>query len=75
MVRLTSLVGQGGCACKIGPHLLASMLSQVEGVTNSDVLTDMTGSDDAGVYRIAPDMALVQTIDSVSYTHLTLPTN
>ena len=63
MVRLTSLVGQGGCACKIGPHLLASMLSQVEGVTNSDVLTDMTGSDDAGVYRIAPDMALVQTID------------
>ena len=32
-------------------------------VTNDQVLADMTGSDDAGVYKISDTLALVQTLD------------
>ena len=63
MVRLTDYVTNGGCACKIGPHILNGVLKAVTPVTNDQVLADMTGSDDAGVYKISDTMALVQTLD------------
>lgn len=63
MVRLTDYVTNGGCACKIGPHILNRVLKAVTPVTNDQVLADMTGSDDAGVYKISDTMALVQTLD------------
>lgn len=63
MVRLTDYVTNGGCACKIGPHILNRVLKAVTPVTNDQVLADMTGSDDAGVYKISDTLALVQTLD------------
>ncbi|WP_296003869.1 selenide, water dikinase SelD, partial [uncultured Veillonella sp.] len=63
MVRLTDYVTNGGCACKIGPHILNRVLKAVTPVTNDHVLADMTGSDDAGVYKISDTLALVQTLD------------
>ena len=63
MVRLTDYVTNGGCACKIGPHILNRVLKSVTPVTNDQVLADMTGSDDAGVYKISDTLALVQTLD------------
>ena len=63
MVRLTDYVTNGGCACKIGPHILNRVLKAVTPVTNDRVLADMTGSDDAGVYKISDTLALVQTLD------------
>ena len=63
MVRLTDYVTNGGCACKIGPHILNRVLKAVTPVTNDQVLADMTGSDDAGVYKIYDTLALVQTLD------------
>ena len=51
MVRLTDYVTSGGCACKIGPHILNRVLKAVTPVTNEHVLADMTGADDAGVYQ------------------------
>ena len=32
-------------------------------VTNEHVLADMTGADDAGVYKLSDTLALVQTLD------------
>ena len=63
MVRLTDYVTSGGCACKIGPHILERVLKSVTSVTNERVLADMTGADDAGVYEISDTLALVQTLD------------
>lgn len=63
MVRLTDYVTSGGCACKIGPHILERVLKAVTPVTNERVLADMTDADDAGVYQISNQLALVQTLD------------
>ncbi|MBS5710465.1 MAG: selenide, water dikinase SelD, partial [Veillonella sp.] len=63
MVRLTDYVTSGGCACKIGPHILNRVLKAVIPVTNEHVLADMTGADDAGVYKLSDTLALVQTLD------------
>ena len=49
MVRLTDYVTSGGCACKIGPHILNRVLKAVTPITNEHVLADMTGADDASV--------------------------
>ena len=39
------------------------MLSRLPRVTNENVLIGFDTADDAGVYRIGPDLALVQTVD------------
>lgn len=64
MIKLTAYAAKGGCACKIGPHILAKVLSDLP-VRNKDprVLVNMSGSDDAGIFQVSPDMALVQTLD------------
>ncbi len=63
LVKLTTYAAKGGCACKLGPHILQSVLTGVEFPTNEAVLVNMQGADDAGVYQLSEDMALVQTVD------------
>lgn len=63
LVKLTNYAAKGGCACKLGPHILQSILTGLEFPTNESVLVNMQGADDAGVYQISDDMALVQTVD------------
>lgn len=63
MIQLTNYAAKGGCACKIGPHILAQVLQGVTLPTSDKVLVDMSGADDAGVYQIGEDQALVQTLD------------
>jgi selenide,water dikinase len=65
-VSLTSLSHGAGCGCKlpaaaIGP-LLAGLDLPAAGA-NPDVLVGFEGSDDAGVYRLRDDLAIVQTVD------------
>ena len=62
-VRLTKYAAKGGCACKIGPHILAEALAGFKGISDPRVLVDMEGSDDAGIFQISQDFALVQTMD------------
>jgi selenide,water dikinase len=62
-VHLTAQVKAGGCASKLPPGLLHSVLSRLPPQTDPNVLVGFEKSDDAGVYRIAPDRALVQTVD------------
>ncbi len=63
IVRLTQHVRAGGCASKLPAGSLRQVLSALPAQTNPDLLVGFETSDDAGIYRIGVDQALVQTID------------
>lgn len=62
-IKLTSLSTKGGCGCKIGPGELSGVLRSMPQETNPDLLVGIETSDDAGVYRLSDELALVQTVD------------
>lgn len=62
-VRLTQRVKAGGCASKLPPGSLRAVLSNLPAQRDPNMLVGFETSDDAGIYRIAPDLALVQTVD------------
>jgi len=62
-VRLTALSSCGGCASKLGSAELASVLRGLPSTTNDRVLVGFGTADDAGVYALRDDLALVQTVD------------
>jgi selenide,water dikinase len=63
-VKLTSYTTKGGCGCKIGPADLSQVLRNLPASTPSpNLLVGLDTSDDAGVYRLTDDLALVQTVD------------
>ncbi|MGE8205773.1 selenide, water dikinase SelD [Heyndrickxia sp. NPDC080065] len=63
-IKLTSLSTKGGCGCKIGPADLAAVIRTLPpAVPNPDLLVGLDTSDDAGVYRLSDDLAIVQTVD------------
>jgi selenide,water dikinase len=62
-IRLTSLASCAGCAAKIGPAVLSEILQPLAQFAHPDLLVGLQTSDDAAVYRLTPDLALVQTID------------
>lgn len=61
--RLTQLTGQGGCSAKIGQADLASILSGIATLASDDLLVSAQAMDDAAVYRLGDDLALVATTD------------
>lgn len=63
-IKLTSLSSKGGCGCKIGPTDLANVLRNLPSRTaNPNVLVGLDTSDDAGVYKLNDNTAIVQTTD------------
>lgn len=62
-VALTSLVENAGCASKIGQEDLKRALSGLPRIRDRRVLVSSETCDDAGVYRLTPRMALVQSVD------------
>ena len=62
-IRLTDLSHGAGCACKIGPGELREVLAALPAQTDPDLLVGSGTYDDAGVYRLSDDLALVQTVD------------
>lgn len=63
-VKLTSLSSKGGCGCKIGPADLAEVLRTLPpGLADPNLLVGTDTSDDAGVYKLNEDTAIVQTLD------------
>ena len=63
-VKLTTLTTKGGCGCKIGPADLAEVLRNLPLTTpNPNLLVGLDTSDDAGVYKLTDEIALVQTLD------------
>lgn len=64
--RLTEFANTGGCAAKLSPLDLGKILREVRGNSNPDVLVGFDRSDDAGVYRINDELAIVQTLDLIT---------
>ena len=62
-VKLTSLSHGAGCACKVPAALLAPIVRALPAPTDPDLLVGAATSDDAAVYRLRDDLALVQTAD------------
>lgn len=62
-VRLTSLSHGAGCACKLGSAELAEVLRHLPVVDDARVLVDAATRDDAAIYQLSPDRALVATLD------------
>lgn len=52
-----------GCAAKLNPATLEGILRKLPRQTNPEVLVGFETNDDAGVYRINDELALVQTVD------------
>ena len=63
-IRLTTLTDCGGCAAKLGADLLADALSGLGAqATPDDLLAGLDPPDDAAVYRISDELAIVGTLD------------
>src|SRR5262245_10085528 len=60
---LTDLVSCGGCAAKYSAALLRDLLGALPDVTAPDLLVGLAPSDDAAVYRLDDERALVFTTD------------
>ena len=65
-VRLMNLVESAGCASKIDQATLGRVLAGLPFLDDPRVLVGAPAGDDAGVYRLADDLALVQTVDVFS---------
>ncbi len=62
-LRLTATVKAGGCAAKLSPAALDKVLGKLPRQSDPNVLVGFDHADDAGVYQLSPDLALVQTVD------------
>jgi selenide, water dikinase len=62
-VRLTTTAKAAGCAAKLSPAILDSVLKRLPRQVDSNVLVGFETSDDAAVYRLSDDLAIVQTVD------------
>ena len=61
--KLTAQVKAGGCASKLSPKILDRVLASIPRVANENVLVGFDTADDAGVYQLTAELALVQTVD------------
>ena len=53
----------GGCTAKLGPDLLVMFSKAARGEKDSNLLIGYDSCDDAAVYKISDDTAVVQTLD------------
>ena len=62
-VKLTKLAKCAGCGAKVGAGVLAQLLDGIKVHSDPDLLVGFDKSDDASVYKVSDDLALVQTVD------------
>jgi selenide, water dikinase len=63
-IRLTELTDCGGCAAKLGADLLADALAGLGAQTAPDeLIAGLAPADDAAVYRLSDDLAVIGTLD------------
>lgn len=61
--RLTELTKSSGWAGKIGPDILAQVLCHLPKTVDKRLIVGLDTSDDAAVYKINDELALIQTLD------------
>ncbi len=62
-IRLTKLADCAGCGAKVGAGVLAKLLEDIEVLDDPNLLVGFDKSDDASVYKINNEQAIVQTVD------------
>lgn len=62
-IKLTKLAKCAGCGAKVGAGVLAKLLEDIQVHSDPNLLVGFDKSDDASVYKITDDLALVQTVD------------
>lgn len=62
-VKLTKLAQCGGCGAKVGAGVLSKLLTDLPVHKDPNLLVGFDKSDDASVYQLTEDLALVQTLD------------
>ena len=62
-IHMTKYAKASGCAAKIGPGTLAKILGRLPKFENDRVLVGLETGDDAAVYKISDDVAMIQTLD------------
>jgi selenide,water dikinase len=62
-IRLTEWTACGGCAAKWGAAPLNALVRELAGRADPSLLVGLAPFDDAAVYRVGPDTALVSTTD------------
>ena len=62
-IKLTKLASCAGCGAKVGAGTLARLLEGIQVHNDPRLLVGFDKSDDASVYRISDELALVQTVD------------
>jgi selenide,water dikinase len=62
-VPLTSLSHGAGCGCKLPAAAIGALLAGLPATDDPNALVGFHGSDDAGVYKLRDDLALVHTVD------------
>ena len=63
LIRLTALARCAGCASKMGPGDLSRALAPLPVISDARLLVGRETFDDAGIFRVSDDFALVQTVD------------
>jgi selenide,water dikinase len=62
-IRLTETVRCAGCASKIGPGALKDALNDIPVFSDPRVIRGMESLDNAGVFKLSEDLAIIQTVD------------
>ena len=62
-IKLTKLAKCAGCGAKVGAGVLAQLLDGIKVHNDPNLLVGFDKSDDASVYKISDELALVQTVD------------
>ena len=63
-IRLTSFSHGGGCGCKIAPGVLSEILkNSAGGIIPKELLVGIETADDAAVYKLNDEQALIATTD------------
>ena len=62
-IRLTQFAKRAGCAAKQAPDYLLSILAGLPPIQDPNVLVGHATADDAAVYRLSDDLALILTTD------------
>ncbi len=60
---LLSTIDQGGCSAKLAPGILDKILDKLPKITDKKVLVDIDTHDDAGVYKLNDETAIIFTTD------------
>ena len=62
-IKLTKLAKCAGCGAKVGAGVLAQLLEDLKVHHDPNLLVGFDKSDDASVYKLTEDIAVVQTVD------------